>query len=66
MLAQPGVHRDRRVREPPRHHRQRGARRPRSKPWSLFFAMVPTVATSGAMGFDDLKWIRPVRPGDVL
>ena len=23
-------------------------------------------ATSGAMGFDDLKWLRPVRPGDVL
>ena len=23
-------------------------------------------ATSGAVGFDDLKWIRPVRPGDVL
>jgi acyl dehydratase len=23
-------------------------------------------ATSGAMGFDDLKWLLPVRPGDVL
>src|SRR6185503_20036058 len=23
-------------------------------------------ATSGAMGFDDLKWLRPVRPGGVL
>jgi acyl dehydratase len=23
-------------------------------------------ATSGAMGFDDLMWLRPVRPGDVL
>jgi acyl dehydratase len=28
--------------------------------------MTPVHATSGAMGFDDLKWIRPVRPGDVL
>ena len=28
--------------------------------------MTPTVATSGAMGFDDLKWLQPVRPGDVL
>ncbi|HUP36737.1 MAG TPA: MaoC family dehydratase [Candidatus Limnocylindria bacterium] len=28
--------------------------------------MTPGHATSGAMGFDDLKWIRPVRPGDVL
>jgi acyl dehydratase len=28
--------------------------------------MTPIHATSGAMGFDDLKWIRPVRPGDVL
>ena len=28
--------------------------------------MTPVHATTGAMGFDDLKWIRPVRPGDVL
>lgn len=28
--------------------------------------MVPRAATSGALGFDDLKWIKPVRPGDVL
>jgi acyl dehydratase len=28
--------------------------------------MTPQHATSGAMGFDDLKWIKPVRPGDVL
>jgi acyl dehydratase len=28
--------------------------------------MIPDAATSGAMGFDDLKWLRPVRPGDVL
>lgn len=28
--------------------------------------MTPVHATSGAMGFDDLKWLRPVRPGDVL
>jgi acyl dehydratase len=28
--------------------------------------MVPESATSGAMGFDDLKWLKPVRPGDVL
>jgi acyl dehydratase len=28
--------------------------------------MVPTAATSGSMGFDDLKWLKPVRPGDVL
>jgi acyl dehydratase len=28
--------------------------------------MTPAVATSGAMGFDELKWLRPVRPGDVL
>ncbi|MGH7374893.1 MAG: MaoC/PaaZ C-terminal domain-containing protein, partial [Candidatus Rokuibacteriota bacterium] len=25
--------------------------------------MVPTAATSGSMGFDDLKWLKPVRPG---
>jgi len=29
-------------------------------------SMIPDAATSGAMGFDDLKWLRPVRPGDVL
>jgi acyl dehydratase len=23
-------------------------------------------ATTGALGFDDLKWLKPVRPGDVL
>jgi acyl dehydratase len=23
-------------------------------------------ATSGALGFDDLRWLEPVRPGDVL
>jgi len=28
--------------------------------------MVPTAATSGSMGFDELKWLKPVRPGDVL
>ncbi|MGH7349914.1 MAG: MaoC family dehydratase [Candidatus Rokuibacteriota bacterium] len=28
--------------------------------------MAPTHSTSGALGFDDLKWTRPVRPGDVL
>ena len=28
--------------------------------------MVPENATSGSMGFDDLKWLKPVRPGDVL
>jgi acyl dehydratase len=28
--------------------------------------MIPGAATSGAMGFDDLKWLEPVRPGDVL
>ena len=28
--------------------------------------MTPVHATAGAMGFDDLKWIKPVRPGDVL
>jgi acyl dehydratase len=27
---------------------------------------VPRSATTGAIGFDDLKWLRPVRPGDVL
>ena len=38
---------------------------------AMFIRMVvehttPVHATTGAMGFDDLKWIRPVRPGDVL
>jgi acyl dehydratase len=28
--------------------------------------MTPVHATSGAMGFDDLQWRKPVRPGDVL
>ncbi len=28
--------------------------------------VVPVAATTGALGFDDLKWLRPVRPGDVL
>jgi acyl dehydratase len=28
--------------------------------------MVAENATSGSMGFDDLKWLKPVRPGDVL
>jgi acyl dehydratase len=28
--------------------------------------MTPRAATQGALGFDDLKWLRPVRPGDVL
>lgn len=28
--------------------------------------VVPEAATAGSMGFDDLKWLRPVRPGDVL
>ncbi len=28
--------------------------------------MTPYVATSGARGFDDLRWLKPVRPGDVL
>jgi acyl dehydratase len=29
-------------------------------------SMIPQAATSGALGFDDLKWLKPVRPGDVL
>ena len=39
---------------------------------AMFIRMVtqhmttPAHATSGALGFDDLKWLRPVRPGDVL
>jgi acyl dehydratase len=28
--------------------------------------MIPGHATAGAKGFDDLRWIKPVRPGDVL
>ena len=28
--------------------------------------MTPVHATTGAMGFDDLKWLKPVRPGDTL
>ena len=28
--------------------------------------VVPGHATNGAIGFDDLKWLVPVRPGDVL
>ena len=28
--------------------------------------MIPGTATAGAKGFDDLRWIKPVRPGDVL
>ena len=28
--------------------------------------MVPGAASTGAIGFDDLRWVRPVRPGDVL
>jgi acyl dehydratase len=27
---------------------------------------IPGAATTGAMGFDDLKWLKPVRPGDIL
>ena len=27
---------------------------------------IPGAATTGAVGFDDLKWLKPVRPGDVL
>ena len=27
---------------------------------------IPRAATSGALGFDDLKWVKPVRPGDIL
>jgi acyl dehydratase len=27
---------------------------------------VPGTATTGALGFDDLRWLKPVRPGDVL
>jgi acyl dehydratase len=28
--------------------------------------MAPRLRTWGALGFDDLRWLRPVRPGDVL
>jgi acyl dehydratase len=28
--------------------------------------MIPGAATAGAKGFDDLRWLKPVRPGDVL
>jgi acyl dehydratase len=28
--------------------------------------MSPLGAIQGALGFDDLKWLKPVRPGDVL
>jgi len=27
---------------------------------------VPGSASTGSIGFDDLKWLKPVRPGDVL
>ena len=27
---------------------------------------IPANATTGARGFDDLRWLKPVRPGDVL
>jgi acyl dehydratase len=27
---------------------------------------IPGAATTGALGFDDLKWLKPVRPGDIL
>ena len=27
---------------------------------------IPGAATTGAIGFDDLKWLKPVRPGDIL
>ncbi|HYB43645.1 MAG TPA: MaoC family dehydratase [Candidatus Methylomirabilis sp.] len=27
---------------------------------------IPGAATTGALGFDDLRWLKPVRPGDVL
>jgi acyl dehydratase len=27
---------------------------------------IPGAVTTGAVGFDDLKWLTPVRPGDVL
>jgi len=27
---------------------------------------IPGSASTGAIGFDDLRWLKPVRPGDVL
>jgi acyl dehydratase len=27
---------------------------------------IPLDATTGALGFDDLRWVKPVRPGDIL
>ena len=27
---------------------------------------IPGTAATGALGFDDLRWLKPVRPGDVL
>jgi acyl dehydratase len=38
---------------------------------AMFIRMIcdhalPQAATMGALGFDDLKWLQPVRPGDVL
>jgi acyl dehydratase len=38
---------------------------------ALFIRMVcdhavAGAATTGALGFDDLRWLKPVRPGDVL
>jgi acyl dehydratase len=27
---------------------------------------IPGTASTGALGFDDLRWLKPVRPGDVL
>ena len=38
---------------------------------AMFIRMIcdhalPGAATAGALGFDDLKWLKPVRPGDVL
>ena len=29
-------------------------------------SMIQGAATAGPLGFDDLKWVKPVRPGDVL
>lgn len=28
--------------------------------------LLPGLAVQGALGFDDLRWLKPVRPGDVL
>ena len=33
---------------------------------SMFGGLIASGWHTGAMGFDDLKWLRPVRPGDVL